>query len=100
MLKSLNSDIRGVAIDGVEGESVSLTEPVTEAIAAAFASWLLEKKKADGSRCLRVSIGHDSRISAQKLQVILILFYLCHHYDQSSEVSASYISPTFLLCAV
>lgn len=62
------SDIRGVAIGGVEGEPVSLTEPVTEAIAAAFASWLLEKKKADGSRCLRVSIGHDSRISAQKLQ--------------------------------
>ncbi|KAJ9684613.1 hypothetical protein PVL29_016869 [Vitis rotundifolia] len=62
------SDIRGVAVAGVEGEPVTLTEPVTEAIAAAFAAWLLEKKKADGSRQLRVSIGHDSRISAQKLQ--------------------------------
>ncbi|CBI31454.3 hypothetical protein VitviT2T_019449 [Vitis vinifera] len=62
------SDIRGVAVAGVEGEPVTLTEPVTEAIAAAFGAWLLEKKKADGSRRLRVSIGHDSRISAQKLQ--------------------------------
>ncbi|KAK3017382.1 hypothetical protein RJ639_006317 [Escallonia herrerae] len=62
------SDIRGVAVAGVEGEPVNLTEPVTEAIAAAFAAWLLEKKKPDASSCLRVSIGHDSRISAQKLQ--------------------------------
>ncbi|RVW84308.1 hypothetical protein CK203_036661 [Vitis vinifera] len=67
------SDIRGVAVAGVEGEPVTLTEPVTEAIAAAFGAWLLEKKKADGSRRLRVSIGHDSRISAQKLQAILPL---------------------------
>ncbi|EXC48062.1 hypothetical protein L484_001565 [Morus notabilis] len=62
------SDIRGVAIAGVEGEPVNLTEPVAEAIAAAFAAWLVEKKKADGSRRLRVSVGHDSRISAQTLQ--------------------------------
>lgn len=62
------SDIRGVAIGGVEGEPVSLTEPVTEAIAAAFAAWLLEKKKADASKRLKISIGHDSRVSAQMLQ--------------------------------
>ncbi|KZV24269.1 hypothetical protein F511_01751 [Dorcoceras hygrometricum] len=62
------SDIRGVAVDGVEGEPISLTEPVAQAIAASFASWLLEKKKSNVSKRLRVSIGHDSRISAQKLQ--------------------------------
>ncbi|KAF3969031.1 hypothetical protein CMV_007135 [Castanea mollissima] len=62
------SDIRGVAVAGVEGEPVNLTEQVAEAIAAAFAGWLVEKKKADGSRHLRVSIGHDSRISAHRLQ--------------------------------
>ncbi|XP_062092940.1 uncharacterized protein LOC133798585 isoform X2 [Humulus lupulus] len=62
------SDIRGVAIPGVEGEPVNLTEPVAEAIAAAFAAWLVEKKKIDGSRRLSVSIGYDSRISAQTLQ--------------------------------
>lgn len=62
------SDIRGVAIEGVEGEPVNLTEPVTEAIAAAFAAWLLEKQKADASRRLKVSVGHDSRITAKLLQ--------------------------------
>ncbi|KAF2922610.1 uncharacterized protein [Oryza sativa Japonica Group] len=62
------SDIRGVAVGGVEGEPVNLTEPVTEAIASAFAAWLLNKKKADGWRRLRISVGHDSRISAHKLQ--------------------------------
>ncbi|KAF8046063.1 hypothetical protein N665_4055s0002 [Sinapis alba] len=60
------SDIRGVAVTGVEGEPVSLPESVTEAIAAAFGQWLLHKKKA-GSRKLRVSVGHDSRISAPTL---------------------------------
>lgn len=59
-----------MAVSGVEGEPVSLTDSVTEAIAAAFSAWLLDKKKADTSRRLRVSIGHDSRISAQLLQVL------------------------------
>ncbi|CAN6479351.1 unnamed protein product [Victoria cruziana] len=62
------SDIRGVAIAGVEGEPVTLTEPVTEAIAAAFAAWLLDRKKVEPSKRLRISVGHDSRISAQVLQ--------------------------------
>ena len=66
------SDIRGVAIAGVEGEPVNLTEPVAEAIAAAFAAWLVEKKKSDGSQRLKISIGHDSRISAQTLQVFFL----------------------------
>ncbi|KAK4756086.1 hypothetical protein SAY87_009843 [Trapa incisa] len=56
----------GVAVAGVEGEPVNLTELVSEAIAVAFASWLVDKKKAD--RRLKISIGHDSRISAQMLQ--------------------------------
>ncbi|CAN1258064.1 algC [Linum perenne] len=62
------SDIRGVAVPGVEGEPVSLTEPVTEAIAAAFAAWLSDKKKTDAAKPLKVSVGHDSRVSAKKLQ--------------------------------
>lgn len=62
------SDIRGVAVAGVEGELVNLTEAATEAIAAGFAGWLVDKKKADGSKRLRVSVGHDSRISADSLQ--------------------------------
>ena len=60
-----------MAVPGVEGEPVTLTEPVTEAIAAAFSAWLSEKKKVDASKPLKVSVGHDSRISAQVLQVVL-----------------------------
>ncbi|GMG99400.1 hypothetical protein Nepgr_001240 [Nepenthes gracilis] len=62
------SDIRGVAVAGIEGEPVTLTDPVSEAIASAFAAWLLDRKKSDSSRKLRVSVGHDSRISAWMLQ--------------------------------
>lgn len=62
-----------MAIDGVEGEPVNLTEPVAEAIGTAFAGWLMEKKKADPSKHLRVSVGHDSRITAKLLQV-----YTCY----------------------
>ncbi|KAC9631536.1 hypothetical protein E3N88_45504 [Mikania micrantha] len=62
------SDIRGVAVDGVAGEPINLTETVTQAIAAAFAAWLLDKKRTDSSKHFKISIGHDSRISAQKLQ--------------------------------
>lgn len=62
------SDIRGVAVDGVEGESVNLTAPVAEAIGAAFAAWLLDRKNADFTTKPRVSVGHDSRISAKSIQ--------------------------------
>lgn len=62
------SDIRGVAVAGVEGEPLNLTEKVAEAIAEAFGDWLVERKKGDTSKHLRVSVGHDSRISADILQ--------------------------------
>ena len=37
------SDIRGVAIDGVEGQSVNLTEKVCKDIGRGFALWLKNK---------------------------------------------------------
>jgi phosphomannomutase len=61
------SDIRGVAVVRTEGEPVNLTEDVTKVIAAAFVAWLLNKKP-DGLRRLRISVGHDSRISTHELQ--------------------------------
>jgi phosphomannomutase len=62
------SDIRGVAVAGVEGEPVNLTEETTVAIAAAFAAWLVDKKNLPSTTKLRIAIGHDSRISAASLQ--------------------------------
>ena len=87
------SDIRGVAIAGVEGEPLNLTELVAEAIAAAFAAWLLNKKEADGLRRLRISVGHDSRISAHKLQVPDFYAYT----KRTHKVLCAFLSNIFFL---
>jgi len=60
------SDIRGVAVDGVEGEPVTLTTSEVEYIAGAFAQWLSNKtgKPIDS---LKVAVGRDSRISGPEL---------------------------------
>ncbi|WP_288945899.1 phosphomannomutase/phosphoglucomutase [uncultured Megasphaera sp.] len=64
MMKLQNgSDVRGVAVEGVPGEPVTLFPEAANRIAAGFASFLAEKtgKPVDS---LRVAVGHDSRISA------------------------------------
>ena len=60
-LKS-GTDIRGVAVEGVEGENVDLTLEACETITHAFVLWLSArtKKLPDG---LTISVGRDSRIS-------------------------------------
>ncbi len=57
------SDIRGVALEGVDGERITLTADMCRQIGAAFALWLSEKL---GKRPeeLTVGIGYDSRISS------------------------------------
>ncbi len=59
------SDIRGVALEGIEGQSVNLTEQVCRDIGRGFALWLCKKtgKKSD----LRVAVGRDSRLSGSTL---------------------------------
>ena len=65
-LKS-GTDIRGVAMEGVEGQPVQLTDEVVGRIAAAFAVWLSEKT---GISCgdLTVSVGRDSRLSGPRIR--------------------------------
>lgn len=60
-LKS-GTDIRGVAVDGVEGENVNLTLDICETITQAFVLWLSRKTNKDPDK-LTVSVGRDSRIS-------------------------------------
>ena len=60
------SDIRGIACEGVEGESVNLTEEAGNRIGGGFARWLSQKKGIEASK-LRIGIGHDSRITANSL---------------------------------
>ena len=59
------TDVRGVASDE-DGRSVNLTDPAVENMAAGFARWLMEKT--GRTQGLRVSVGHDSRISAGRLK--------------------------------
>jgi phosphomannomutase len=65
------TDIRGVAIEGVEGEKVNLTEDVARILGASFGIWLSGKKNKNTDE-LKVSIGTDSRISAPKLKRAVI----------------------------
>ena len=59
------SDIRGVALEGIENQHVNLTKEVCYNIGRAFAVWLIAKiGKKNG---LRVSLGRDSRLSGPAL---------------------------------
>ncbi len=58
------SDIRGVALEGIEGQHVSLTETACKDIGRGFALWLKNKL---GKTDLRVAIGRDSRLSGKDL---------------------------------
>ena len=58
------SDIRGVALEGIEGQNVNLTEKVCKDIGRGFALWLIKKT---GKTDLRVAVGRDSRLSGPQL---------------------------------
>lgn len=60
------SDVRGVALEGIEGENVNLTPDISNRIGQAFAEWLSKntgKKISD----LKIGIGRDSRLSGPDL---------------------------------
>ena len=60
------SDIRGVAVEGVVNEPVTLTNDIVRSIACAFSNWLKEKLNKEQ---VSISVGHDSRISADTLKI-------------------------------
>lgn len=58
------SDVRGVALPGIEGQSVNLTETACRDLARGFSVWLKKKlNKTD----IKVAIGRDSRLSGKTL---------------------------------
>lgn len=59
------SDIRGVALEGIEGQHVNLTEQVCKDIGRGFAVWL--SKRTGKTTGLRVAVGRDSRLSGETL---------------------------------
>ena len=58
------SDIRGIALEGIEGQHVNLTEQASRDIGRGFALWLAEKL---GKKDLHVAVGRDSRLSGETL---------------------------------
>ncbi len=58
------SDIRGVALEGIEGQHINLTENVCRNIGRGFAVWLRDLV---GKDTIRVSVGRDSRLSGEML---------------------------------
>lgn len=60
------SDIRGVAMDGVESEIVNLTESEAIAIGSGFSHWL-SMKVGKNAFDLQICVGHDPRLSAEPL---------------------------------
>lgn len=69
-LKS-GTDVRGVACEGVPNEKINLTDSVIERITAAFVVWLSQKVKKEPDK-LTISLGHDSRISADRIEQAVV----------------------------
>jgi phosphomannomutase len=60
------SDIRGVALAGVEGETVNLSPETAATLGKAFVTWL-STKAGSSPRDLTIAVGRDSRISGPAL---------------------------------
>ncbi len=65
------SDIRGVALEGIEGEHVNLTAEACNKIGQAFVKWLSENKKLPAEK-LTIGIGRDSRLSGPDLEEAVV----------------------------
>jgi len=65
------SDIRGVAMEGIEGEAVNLTEQAASNLAYAFALWLAQNtgKKIEE---LTIAVGTDSRLTGKAISLACI----------------------------
>lgn len=61
------SDIRGIALEGVEGETPNLNRESTFRLTRGFLLWLSAKTGKEISQ-LTIAIGHDSRLSAQAIK--------------------------------
>lgn len=64
------SDVRGVAMRGIEGEEVTFTQDIAMKIAYSFARWLAQKT---GKSDLKFAIGRDSRLTGEHLSQAVAL---------------------------
>ena len=71
------TDIRGVAVDGVEGQTVNLTDESITAMTEGFVKWLCDKTQKSADK-LTVSVGRDSRISGERIMNIVEKVFVSH----------------------
>lgn len=64
------SDIRGVAVAGVSGQPATLYDPIVRSIGCAFTHWLAKRLNKPVEQ-LKISVGHDSRISANRIKTAI-----------------------------
>ena len=108
------SDIRGVAVAGVKDQPVTLHDPVVRAISSAFSQWLSSRLEKPIDQ-LKVSVGHDSRITAEQIKncifqgltatgavaidcglastpaMFMSTIFENHHYDGAMMLTASHL---------
>ncbi len=65
------SDIRGVALEGMEGEHVNLTSEAVRDFAKSFVHFV-SKRTGKKLEELKLAVGHDSRLSADELKTAVI----------------------------
>jgi phosphomannomutase len=65
------SDLRGVAMEGMDGQEISLTEEAAADLTFGFLTWLSEKTKKSMPE-LTVAVGRDSRLSGPALMSAVI----------------------------
>ena len=63
------TDIRGVAVEGVEGQHINLTDEVVRKMADGFVLWLA-KKVDKAPDALKISVGRDSRVSGPHMMAL------------------------------
>ena len=63
------SDIRGIALEGIDGQHINLDEAASRAIGRGFVLWL---RHLLGKEIPRISVGRDSRLSGPMLESWII----------------------------
>lgn len=88
-------DIRGIAIEGIEGQEVNLTPEVATILGLAFSKWLSGKLKKKPEN-IKVSMGMDSRLSGPELSEAVISGLIkngCYVYNTGlASTPAMYMS--------
>jgi len=74
------SDVRGIAVEGVADEPVTLPVEAVNRIAGGFVQWLSQKLKKP-AETLKIAVGHDSRISAPQIKAATIKALVANKVD-------------------